>query len=94
MPRESGAPVVMSVVGDTFTEGCRILVIIWDSASSVGDTVKLIDRVTNEVLWVGRTDSIATNQGANFGMEGLHCPNGFKLNQISSGSLYIYIRRA
>jgi len=85
-------PVVMSVSGDQFVEGARILAILWEGATTSGDTVLLSDRVTGAVLWSGRTDSTQTYLGVNFGESGLHCPNGFKLAQISAGRVLVYLR--
>jgi hypothetical protein len=82
----------MQVAGDQFLPGARILAILWEGASSSGDTVLLVDRVTNEILWPGRTDSTQTYLGINFGPEGLHAPNGFKLQTISSGRVLVYLR--
>ena len=88
-----GIPVVMSVAGDVYADTCRILAILWEGATTAGDTVELVDRLTNDLLWPGRTDSTNTYLGANIGTEGIHCPNGFKLNKISSGRVVIYFRR-
>ena len=85
-------PIILSVVGDEFIQGARILVIIWEGATSSGDTITLVDRKEGRLLWSGRTDASQTYLGANFGGEGLHAPFGFKLTQISNGRLLVYLR--
>ena len=90
MPRTG--PVVLSVAGDRYITPARILLVIWEGATTSGDTVTLVDRITGGLLWSGRTDTTQTYLGANFGPEGIHAPNGFTLNTISSGRVLIYLR--
>ena len=85
-------PVVLSVAGDTYVTPARLLLIIWEGASTSGDTISIVDRITNTLLWAGRTDSTQTYLGANFGPEGIHAPNGFRLQTVSSGRLLVYLR--
>ena len=86
-------PVILSVAGDRYLSPARILLVIWEGASSSGDTVSLADRVdTSILLWAARTDTTQTYLGANFGPEGIHAPNGFTLKTISSGRLLVYLR--
>ena len=87
-------PVVMSVAGDEFVDSARILAIIWEGATTSGDTCVLNSRMGNDLLWKGRTSDTQTYLGANFGPEGLNAPNGFKLGQISAGQLLIYLRES
>ena len=82
----------MSVAGDTFPSPARILAIIWEGATASGDTVQLVSANSPDLLWPGRTDTTQTYQGANFGPEGLHAPLGFKLSQISSGRVLVFLR--
>lgn len=84
----------MSVAGDQFIESARILAVIWEGSTTSGDTVKLTARGTGSIIWPGRTDTTQTYEGANFGPEGIHCPNGFRLSQISAGTVYVYLREA
>ena len=90
----SGPPIVMSVAGDVYIDGCRIMVIMWEGATTTGDTALIVDRITNQILWKGRTSDTQTYQGANFSAFGIPCPHGFKLQQISNGSVYVYIAQA
>ena len=85
-------PVILSVVGDVFTQGVRIGGIIWEGTTTSGDTVELKCPGTNTLLWSGRTSDTETYLGA-AGMPplGIHCPNGFQLSQISAGRLLVYI---
>ena len=91
----SFGPIIMSVAGDSFPFPARILVILWEGATTSGDTVA-VTSVTppRQVLWAARTDLTQTYLGANFGTEGLHCPDGFRASQISAGRLLIYLREA
>lgn len=85
-------PVVMTAAGDAYTVPCRVLAIIWSSASTSGDTVTLNKRGDEQsLLWPGRTSDTQTYQGVNFGPWGIHCPEGFVLNAISSGTLAVYL---
>ena len=52
MAREG--PVVLGVVGDTFTQPARVLAVIWEGATSSGDTAEVRSRSGN-LLWAGRT---------------------------------------
>ena len=89
MAREG--PVVLTVAGDQYIDPCRILVVIWEGPTSAGDTVALTARGTGSLLWPGRTDSSNTYLGANFGANGVHCPQGFRLSQISGGRVLVYL---
>ena len=82
----------MQVVGDVFTQGARILMILWEGATTIGDTAVLRHRVDGDLLWAGRTDTDQTYQGANFGPSGIHAPRGFELTQISAGRVLVYLR--
>jgi hypothetical protein len=87
-------PVILINVGDQFVNGCRIAAIVWEGATASGDTVVLRHRVSNEVLWKGRTNTTQTYQGINLGPNGEHIPNGFYLAQISAGTIMVYIQQA
>jgi len=93
LPRTDIGPAILDSVGDQFTDGCRIAAIVWEGASTSGDTVELRHRGTNALLWKGRTNTTQTYQGINLGPNGEHCPNGFFMAQISSGTLYVYIQQ-
>jgi hypothetical protein len=87
-------PVVMSVVGDVYTDSARILAILWEGATTSGDTVSINCPQTNALLWAGRTDVTQTYMGGNIGPEGIHAPYGFRLSQISAGRLLVYLRES
>jgi hypothetical protein len=91
LPRTSIGPAILTNVGDSFVDACRISAIVWEGATSSGDTVTLRHRITNEVLWSGRTNTTQTYQGINLGPHGEHAPNGFFLSQISAGRVLVYI---
>lgn len=92
MAREG--PVILSVAGDQFLDACRILAIVWEGATSAGDTAVLTARGTGSILWPGRAAGSHTYLDPNFGPDGLHCPNGFTLSQISAGRVCVYLREA
>ena len=85
-------PVTLLVAGDSYIEPARILLMIWEGATTSGDTVTVIERITKALLWAGRTDSTQTYVGANFGPEGIHAPGGFTLKTISAGRVLVYLR--
>jgi len=87
-------PVILTVAGDKFIQGVRIAAIIWEGATTAGDTVLVSDPATGAVIWPGRTDSGHTYLGANFGPKGIHLPNGFQLSQISAGRVCVYLAQA
>ena len=87
-------PVVLVNAGDQFISSCRIAAIVWEGATTSGDTVVLRHRTTNEVLWKGRTNTTQTYQGINLGPHGEHTPNGFYLSSISAGTVLVYIQQA
>ena len=85
-------PVVLSVAGDEFVQPARIQSILWSGKTIAGDTVLLTSRVGAHILWEGRTDTTNTHIPQEFGPEGIHAPDGFKLAQISGGKLLVYLR--
>lgn len=93
LPRSDIGPVVLTAVGDQFTDGCRIAAIVWEGATTSGDTVTLRHRGNNALLWKGRTNTTQTYLGINLGPNGEHSPNGFYVAQISSGSLMVFIQQ-
>ena len=91
LPRTDIGPVIMDGVGDQFVDGCRVAAIVWEGATTSGDTVELRNRTSNTTLWSGRTNTSQTYQGINLGPHGEHCPNGFYLAQISAGRVLVYL---
>ena len=85
-------PVVFQTVGDVFVTPVRIGAIIWEGATTSGDTAELHCPKTLALLWAGRTDQTQTYLGAAIPMEGIHAPHGFRLSKISAGRLLIYVR--
>lgn len=92
MPVTNIGPVVMTTAGDTYTQGVRIMSILWDGPTTSGDTALLVCPVTGAKLWPGSTDSSVTYLGVSFGPHGLPAPYGFKLSQISAATVYVYIK--
>lgn len=96
MARAALGPIVMSVAGDQFVDGCRLAAILWTGATTAGDTVTVHAR--NEqggvgaLIWKCRTDSTNTYLGINTGPQGVHLPYGFRLTQIPAGDVLAYLR--
>ena len=91
MPARVG-PVVLSVQGDEYVNGARIAGIIWEGATTAGDTVEIRERDSGNRIWKGRTDTTNTYLGAvGIGARGVHAPSGFKLVQISAGEVSVYL---
>ena len=86
-----GLPVVMSVTGDTYTDGCRISAILWEAASTSGDVIEVVTRDTGMRVWKGRTNDTQTYLGVGFGIYGVPAPRGFKLATIGSGTVSVYL---
>ena len=84
-------PVILAVVGDRFLLPCRIGSILWEGSSNAGDTVRITDPVLGIQFWKGRANDVQTYLGATFALPGLHAPNGFKLDQLSSGAVSVYL---
>ncbi len=87
-------PAILVNAGDQFVDSCRIAAVVWEGTTVSGDTTVLRHRISNEVLWKGRTNSTQTYQGLNLGPHGEHCPNGFYLAQISAGTVMVYLEQA
>lgn len=83
---------MLSVVGDAYIQGARILAVLWEGATASGDTATLRHRLDGDLLWAGRTDSTQTYQGVNLGPSGIHAPKGFQLTQLSAGRILVYLR--
>lgn len=85
--------VILNVAGEEYVFSARIVAIIWEGATTSGDTVSIRSRgpISSTELWAGRTDTTQTYLGANFGPYGINCPDGFVLTQISSGRLFVYL---
>lgn len=90
MPKNTG-PVRLAAVGDTYTDPARIGKILWTGVTEAAQTCQMLDPTTGSILWTAITAGTATHLAENFGERGLHAPNGFKLDQISAGVVYVYI---
>jgi hypothetical protein len=89
----TSGPIIMDTVGDTFAEASRVLLFIWEGATSAGDTISVhAANGIGTLLWAARTPDTQTYLGANFGPSGIPAPDGFKLTQISAGRLLVYLR--
>ena len=88
-------PIELTVAGQSYDFSCRILAIVWVGATTSGDTVELRHQGgTIRRIWEARTSDTQTYLGLNLGPYGIHALNGFKLQQISAGRLYVYLSEA
>ena len=86
-------PVRMAIAGDTYTQGARISKILWRGAGTAADTIEIVDPVNGAILYPGMAVVANTLVSENW-IKGLSAPNGFKLAQISSGVVYVYLEEA
>ena len=92
MPGQTYGPVILRAAGDTFTDTCRILALVWTGATTAGDICELRDIKTGLVLWTARTPDTNTYLGINLGPKGVGAPFGFKVQTITAGtSLLVYL---
>jgi len=87
MPRIG--PVILTTVGDTYVDSCRVGMIIWEGTTAAGDTVEV--QADGFILWPGRTSQTQTYLGMSFPDPGLHCPHGFNLTRLDNGKVYVYL---
>jgi hypothetical protein len=82
----------MTVEGDEFIEPCQVAAIIWEGATSAGDTVELVQRDTGALIWPGRTSETSTYLGVNLGPNGVPAPEGFRVARLDAGRLCVYLK--
>lgn len=91
MAAQGTNPVILTAANDRFNRTCKIAAIVWESASTSGDTVHLVKNSDSLTLWKGRTDTTQTYQGIVFDA-GIPCDGGFSVAQISSGTVLVYLK--
>ena len=64
--------------------------VIWQNPSAVGDTAGIIDPITNAVLLPLRCEAAGISQVFDWTAKPKRWAD-FQVNQVSSGSLYIYL---
>ena len=89
-------PVVFTAV-TTYAVPCRVMGIVWVGVGSLADTVSL-DKLSgvaspplSGLLWKGLCSIVNNYTPMTFGPFGIHCPYGFQVTQISSGTLLVYL---
>jgi hypothetical protein len=87
----NNAPLIFTTQGQSTTQGCCVAAVIWEGATTSGDTVEVSKNDTAEIIWAGRTNTTQTYLGANLG-SGVLCPGGFNVSKLSSGRLLVYLR--
>lgn len=86
-----GLPIVMSVVGDTYVDSCRIGGILWEGNTTAGDQAEIVTRDSGLRIWKGRANDTQTYLGMGFGQYGVPAPKGFRLAVLGAGSVTIYL---
>jgi len=66
--------------------------VIWEGATTEGDTCQLHHNGNGGRFWTGRALGTQTYIGIAFPGKGQKATNGIKVGQISSGRVYIYFR--
>jgi hypothetical protein len=86
-------PIELTAAGQSYDDECRILAIVWEGATTAGDTVELrYQGAKLGKIWRGRANDTHTYLGLNAGPHGLHAPGGFKVQALSAGTLLVYLR--
>ena len=83
-------PITLSVVGDAFTNSCRVITIIWEGETASGDTAEIHCIGTGGLVWPGRADGTNTYLGATFAPTGIPCANGYRLTKLSAARVIVY----
>ena len=81
-------PIVLAVVNDEFVLPAQIRAVVWEGATTAGDTCEVRDRSSNSLLFKGRAVGTQTWEGMVLGMS---APSGFRLTQLSSGRVLVYL---
>lgn len=82
-------PLTGTVLPILINEPVTVLCIIWEGATSQGDTCR-IDHIGGGLLWEGIAVSAQTYIGVNLGPEGIESPNGIEVVTLESGRIFIY----
>jgi hypothetical protein len=81
-------PVILGAASESYDTAARIRAIVWEGASTAGDTCELRERSTGNLLFVGRATGTQTYEGLVLTQ---HAPGGFLLSQLSSGRVLVYL---
>ena len=84
-------PISLSVASDRYAKSAKIAAVIWEGATTSGDTAEIVENTTGFTLWKGRTDTTVTYLGIVFDA-GIPADGGFSLSQISSGRVLVYLK--
>ena len=93
MIEKAPGAIVLSATGSEYTAPCRIVGIVWVGPTTSGDSVLIKGRLGSEkaTFWSGQTDVSNTYLGFSWNPPGLHAPDGFKAEAMSSGTVYVYL---
>ena len=90
MPQRIG-PVIMSVAGDAFVEPAQIDAVLWEGATTAGDTAEIVERQSGLLLFAFRATGSQTWEGVG---KSVSAPSGFRLKSISAGRVLVYLAEA
>ena len=90
--KEPGA-IICTATGFEYDKACRIIGVIWTGSTTTGDEAMVKGRLGSKqrVFWHGQTDSSNTYLGGIWGWPGLHAPDGFKIERLFAGTVYVYL---
>lgn len=93
MTEKDPGAIILTAAGQEYTKSCRIIGTLWVGGTTSGDRVLLKGRTRskNSVFFPGQTDSSNTYLGGIWGWPGLHAPDGFKVEVLDSGTLYVFL---
>ena len=80
-------PTVLSAQGDSYNEPAQVRAILWEGATTAGDTCEVREQKDDRLLFAGRAIGTQTWQGVVLPMT---APMGFRLTQISAGRVIVY----
>ncbi len=85
--------IIMTAAGQEYDQPCRIMAVLWEGTTTLGDRVELKGRneSKNALFWPGKTDTTSTYMGMTWERPGLHAPDGFKADRLDSGTVYVYV---
>ena len=85
--------IVLDAVNEEWDQSCRIVGILWEGSTTAGDRAVINGREENQMgtIWVARTDTSNTYLGAIWGPPGIHAPDGFRVEHLDAGTLYVYL---
>lgn len=86
-------PVLLTAVGDRYVEAAHIEAVVWEGATTAGDTCEITCPASGALLFAGRAAGAQTWQSL-APTRGVSAPHGFQIKQLSAGRVLVYLREA